>query len=346
MWKSLFPQWWQKNSEKRPRGKMMKIIEKFRQLAKSKKKTIVLPEGEEDRVIKAAYFLKSNQLVSPILLGNPEKIEKTSNSLDLDISNVEIMNPGNSPFMSEWTEKFFELRRHKNISMEEAALAIQNSLYFGAFAVREGLANGAVAGSINTTGDVLRAGIQVLGLAENVSVVSSSFIMALPDEKILTFADCAVIPNPDEEQLASIAISSAQTHEKLVEENAKVAMLSFSTKGSATHEDVDKVLKATQRVRDKKPELLVDGELQFDAAFVESVAVKKAENSPVAGQANVYIFPDLDAGNIGYKIAQRIGGAEAIGPIIQGLKQPFNDLSRGCNVEDIINVACICAIIS
>ncbi len=324
----------------------MKIIEKFRQQAKNIKKTIVLPEGEEGRVIKAAYFLKSSQLVSPILLGNPENIEQMSYSLDLDISNVEIMNPGNSPFSSEWTKKFYELRRHKNISMEEAELAIKNPLYFGAFAVREGLANGAVAGSINTTGDVLRAGIQVLGLAENVSVVSSSFIMALPDEKILTFADCAVIPNPDEEQLASIAISSAHTHEKLVEEKAKVAMLSFSTKGSAAHEDVDKVLKATQRISEKKPDLLVDGELQFDAAFVESVAGKKAKNSPVAGQANVYIFPDLDAGNIGYKIAQRIGGAEAIGPIIQGLKQPYNDLSRGCNVEDIINVACICAIIS
>jgi phosphate acetyltransferase len=203
-----------------------------------------------------------------------------------------------------------------------------------------------VAGSINTTGNVLRAGIQVVGLAENVSVVSSSFIMALKDGNILTFADCAVIPNPDPEQLASIAISSANTHAKLVNEQPNVAMLSFSTKGSAKHEDIDKVLNATQIVNETMSDLNIDGELQFDAAFLESVGNKKAPDSSVAGKANVYIFPDLDAGNIGYKIAQRIGNAEAIGPIIQGLRKPYNDLSRGCNVDDIINVACICAIIS
>jgi phosphate acetyltransferase len=324
----------------------MEIIEKFRELAKNTKKTIVLPEGEEERMIKAAIFLNNRELVKPILLGNPEKIKQIAKSLSEDLGQIEIINPEFSPYYREWTDKFFELRKHKNISREDAANTLKNELFFGAFVVREGLADGAVAGSINTTGNVLRAGIQVIGLAENVSVVSSSFIMALKDGKTITFADCAVIPDPDQDQLASIAISSANTHEKLVKEMPSVAMLSFSTKGSAKHENIDKVLNATSIVKTKMPDLNIDGELQFDAAFMESVGNKKAPDSSVAGKANVYIFPDLNAGNIGYKIAQRIGGAEAIGPIIQGLKKPYNDLSRGCSVDDIINVVCICSIIS
>jgi phosphate acetyltransferase len=324
----------------------MKIIEKFRELAKNKKKTIVLPEGEEERIIQAANYLEQEQLVKPILLGNPEKIKQFAKNISVDLTNIEIMNPQFSPYLEEWANKFYELRKHKNVTIEDAALTVKDSLFFGAFVVREGIADGAVAGSINPTGNVLRAGIQVIGLADNVSVVSSSFIMALQDGKILTFADCAVIPAPDPDQLASIAISSAHTHESLVEVPPNIAMLSFSTKGSAAHDDIDKVLSATKIVKDKMPDLNIDGELQFDAAFLDSVGKKKAPESTVAGKANVFIFPDLDAGNIGYKIAQRIGGAEAIGPIIQGLKKPYNDLSRGCSVDDIINVACICAIIS
>jgi phosphate acetyltransferase len=324
----------------------MEIIEKFRELARSNKKTIVLPEGEEERMIKAANYLNTQNLVQPILLGNPEIIQKIAKSLSVEIGNIEIINPEFSPYYEEWTDKFFQLRKHKNISREDAAKTLKNKLFFGAFVVREGMADGAVAGSINTTGNVLRAGIQVIGLADNVSVVSSSFIMPLKDGRSLTFADCAVIPDPDQEQLASIAISSAKTHKKLVKETPNVAMLSFSTKGSATHDNIEKVLNAMNIVKNKMPSLNIDGELQFDAAYLESVGSKKAPNSPVAGKANIYIFPDLNAGNIGYKIAQRIGGAEAIGPIIQGLRKPYNDLSRGCSVDDIINVACICAIIS
>lgn len=324
----------------------MEIIKQFRELAKANVKTIVLPEGEEERVIKAAEFLNNEKLVKPILIGNPERINEIAGKLNVDLTTIEIMNPEYSPYDEEWSNKFYELRKHKNITKEDASAALKNALFFGAFVVREGLADGAVAGSINTTGNVLRAGLQVIGLAENVSVVSSSFIMALKDGKILTFADCAVIPAPDPDQLASIAISSANTHQKLVNETPNVAMLSFSTKGSAAHDDIDKVLSATKTVKETMPDLNLDGELQFDAAFLESVGKKKAPDSPVAGKANVYIFPDLDAGNIGYKIAQRIGGAEAIGPIIQGLRKPYNDLSRGCSVDDIINVACICAIIS
>ena len=324
----------------------MDIIGKFRESAKKNKKTIVLPEGEEERMIKAAVYLDFHNIIKPILLGNPEKIKQIAETLTEDISNIEIINPEFSPYYEEWSEKFYEMRKHKNISKTDAANTLKNELFFGAFVVREGFADGAVAGSVNTTGNVLRAGIQVIGLAEKVTVVSSSFIMALKDGKTITFADCAVIPDPDKEQLASIAISSAATHEMLVNETPNIAMLSFSTKGSARHENIEKVLDATKIVKDKMPDLNIDGELQFDAAFLESVGSKKAPESTVAGKANVYIFPNLDAGNIAYKITQRIGNAEAIGPIIQGLKKPFNDLSRGCTVDDVINVACICALIS
>jgi phosphate acetyltransferase len=324
----------------------MEIIEKFRKLAQSKKRTIVLPEGEEERVIQAAAFLKKENLVTPILLGNPDKIAKLGASLKVNLKDIQIIEPLKSKNYAEWSEAYYQLRKHKNVTPEQAKETVKNPLFFGAFMIHNGLADGAVAGSINTTGDVLRAGIQIVGLAEGVNVVSSCFIMVMKDGKILTFADCAVIPDPDPEQLCSIAISSARTHQRLIEQEPSVAMLSFSTKGSAQHAHVDKVVKATNLLKEKMPQLKVDGELQFDAAYVESVGKRKAPGSPVAGKANVYIFPDLDAGNIGYKITQRLAGAEAIGPIIQGLKKPFNDLSRGCSVDDIINVVCICAIIA
>ncbi len=324
----------------------MNIIEKFQSLAASNKKRIVLPEGEEERVLRAAEVLAKKNLVEPILIGNKETISKMSQTLGLDIESVTVHDPKTSEYTAGWAEKYFQKRQKKGVTKEQADATLLNPLFFGAFMLAENMADGAVAGSINTTGDVLRAAIQVVGLAENVSVVSSSFIMALPDGKILTFGDCAVIPDPDPDQLASIAISSARTHEKLVEEEPVVAMLSFSTKGSAQHPAVDKVVEATGIVANKAPYLKVDGELQFDAAFMESVGKKKAPGSPVAGKANVFVFPDLNSGNIGYKLTQRLAGAEAIGPVIQGLAKPYNDLSRGCSVEDVINVACICAILA
>lgn len=324
----------------------MDIIDKLKQLAKRKNKTIVFPEGEEDRIIKAAIFLAKNHLVNPVLLGNPDTIKSKASSIDFTELSIQIINPLNSEHQSDWAEKFYEMRKHKGVTANQAAETMKNPLYFGAFMLKEELADGAVAGSINTTGDVLRAAIQIVGLAPDVSVVSSSFIMSLKDGKILTFADCAVIPDPDPEQLASIAVSSAITHKKLVETEPQVALLSFSTKGSAQHPLVDKVIRAKEIVNSKNPELEIDGELQFDAAYIEQIGKRKAPNSKVAGNANVFIFPDLNAGNIGYKLTERIGGARATGPVIQGLAKPFNDLSRGCSIEDVINVACICAILA
>ncbi len=320
----------------------MNIIQNFKKLAKERQRKIVFPEGSEPRIQQAAIDLKQQQLVHPILLGNGERLCAQNQKL----KEIELDDPENSSHHAAWSEQFYQMRKHKNMTPEQARELLKNPLFFGAFMVREGLAEGAVAGSVNTTGDVLRAAIQVIGLAPRVSVVSSSFIMVMPSGEIFTFADCAVIPDPDPDQLASIAISSAETHHKLVRAESNVAMLSFSTKGSADHPKTQKVIQATELVRSRVPSLKIDGELQFDAAYLESVGRRKAPESPVAGKANVFIFPDLDSGNISYKITERLAGADAIGPIIQGLAKPYNDLSRGCSVEDIINVACICAILA
>lgn len=324
----------------------MDIIQQFREQAGGNRKTIVLPEGLEERVIKAAGILQREKIAKPILLGPPVDIQAKAADLQVNIEGVTILNPEDQPEFDDYVQKYYELRKHKGMTPEKARQTMANPLYFGAMMVREGRADGAVAGSVNTTGDVLRAAIQIVGLAPNVNVVSSSFIMVLPRGEIITFGDCAVIPDPDPQQLASIAISSANTHRKLVGTEPRVAMLSFSTKGSAKHPMVDKVVEATNRVKQTAPDLLVDGELQFDAAYVEAVGKRKAPGSPVAGKANVFIFPDLNAGNIGYKMVERLAGAEAIGPVIQGLARPYNDLSRGCSVDDIVNVAAICSILS
>lgn len=316
------------------------FLEKIKERAKQLKKHVVLPDALDERTLKAARIITDEKIANVTLIGDEGKIYSLAEKVKVDLFGIRIVDPLHSERLSDFAHIFYNLRKHKGISFEEAKETMKNPLFFGAMMVREGLADGSVAGSISTTADVLRAGIQVVGLMEGISIVSSFFLIVFP-HKIYSFADCAVVPNPTAEQLADIAISTAINHKKLTGDEPYVAMLSFSTKGSAKHEMVDKVVQATQIAKSKRPDLIIDGELQLDAAIVPEVAKRKAPDSPIQGNANVLIFPNLDAGNIGYKMAQRMAGAEALGPIVQGLKKPCFDLSRGCSVDDIVNVVAI-----
>jgi len=321
---------------------MNEIINK----AKSLDKRIVFPEGNEPRTIEAASRLDFEKIVSPVLLGNQNEIFKTAKLNSINLENVEIIDPSSSDKLDGYSEEFYQIRKHKGITIEQAKQTMQNNLYFGAMMLRKGDADGSVAGAENATGDVLRAAIQSVGLEKGMNVVSSFFLMIIPDGRVFSFADCAVVPDPGANKLASIAIATAKNHKKLTGEEPLVALLSFSTKGSAKHEMVDKVLETLKLIKEQAPELEVDGELQLDAAIVPEVGKRKAPESTVAGKANVLIFPDLNAANIGYKLTERLANAKAIGPLIQGLAKPAFDLSRGCKVEDIIGVASIAAIMS
>lgn len=316
------------------------LISDIKQKSKSAKKTIVLPESHDDRVLKAAEILSKEGIANVITLGNEEKIRERAAELEVNLTGVRLIDPERSEMLSDFSNIFFNMRKHKGITIEAARETMKKDLYFGAMLVNESMADGFVAGSTASTGDVLRAAIQVVGMPAGTSVVSSFFLMIFP-ERVFSFADCAVVPNPDAAQLADIAISTADNHKKLTGEEAYVAMLSFSSKGSAKHELVDKVIEATAIAKSKRPDLNIDGELQFDAAIIDSIGQKKSPGSDVSGRANVLVFPDLQAGNIGYKIAQRLGGAEAVGPVVQGLKKPLFDLSRGCSVDDIVNTSAI-----
>ena len=318
----------------------MELLNQIKEKARSRNKTIVLPESHDERVLKAAEILTKEKICKVITLGNPAKVNEDAKKLGVDLTGVEIIAHTTHPKFDEFANIYYELRKKKGMAPEQARETLKRDLFFAAMMLREGLVDGSVAGSFASTADVMKAGIQIVGMPEGISIVSSFFLMIFP-QKNYSFADCAVVPNPDAEQLADIAISTADNHKKLTGEEPLVAMLSFSTKGSATHELVDKVIKATELVKVKRADLQVDGELQFDAAIIESIGKRKAPISNVAGKANVLIFPDLNAGNIGYKIAERLGGAQAVGPMVQGLRKPFFDLSRGCSVDDIVNTAAI-----
>lgn len=315
----------------------MDIISTIRKKAQQEVKRIVLPRSSDDRIIKAANFLKENNLAEPILIYNENMV---------DVKGIEVINPLTSDLTNTYAQHFFEKRKHKGVSEIDALKTVKDPLFFAASMLNSGDADGCVAGSVATTGDVLRAAIQVIGLSKGSNVVSSIFLMSFDDGKVFSYGDCAVVPYPTSEQLATIAKDSAKSHAKLTGSTPKVAMLSFSTKGSAQHERTDLVKEALQIVKQNESDLLIDGELQFDAAFVESIGIKKAPNSKVAGKANVFIFPNLDAGNISYKITERLAGATATGPIIQGLAKPMMDLSRGCSWQDIVNTSCVASLLS
>ena len=327
----------------------MSMVEDIRKKAKSKVMTIVLPEGDEPRTVQAAKIIKDEGLAKPVLLGKKEAVEKTAKDTNTDISGIEIIDPVNSPKSLDYAKELFELRKNKGITKEDAVKLVLDVMYYGIMMVKTGDADGLVSGAVHTTGDMLRPALQLIKTKPGIKVVSSSFLMDCPNKNLghnglLVYADCVVMPNPTADELAEIGISAADTAKRLCGiEEPKVAFLSFSTKGSAKHELVTKVQQAVAKAHELAPDLCLDGEMQFDAALVPEIGASKAPGSPVAGHANVLIFPDLQAGNIGYKVTQRIGGAECFA-VLQGLAKPCNDLSRGCSVEDIVNTVAFTAV--
>jgi phosphate acetyltransferase len=324
----------------------MKALNNILEKARRDPRRIVLCEGDDERVLRAAAKAAGDGIAHIVLVGDRQRLLASLTEWEIDLATIERIDPRDSELSESLAEAFYRLRRHKGMTREQAAKAVQDPLCFANLLVREGHADGCVAGAVHTTADVVRSAIQILGMAPGCKLVSSFFLMMLcqPFHNLkggMIFADCGLVIDPDAEELAEIARAAADSAQVLLGETPRVAMLSFSTSGSARHENVDKVVTAARKVKDARPELAIDEDVQLDAAIVAEIAERKLPDSQVKGNANVLIFPDLEAGNIGYKLAERIGGAEAIGPLLQGLAKPANDLSRGCSVDDIYHVIAV-----
>ena len=327
----------------------MNFIEEMKKKARTDMKTIVLPEAEDKRVLEAASKVEKEAFAKIILIGNIEKTKELAKENNIDIANIEIIDPEKSEKYAEYVQAFYELRKAKGITEEDAKEIVKNPVYFGMMMVKREDADGLVSGAAHSTSDTLRPALQILKTAPGTKLVSAFFLMNVPnceygENGIFVFADSGLNENPDSDKLAEIAASSAKSFEQLVGKEAKVGMLSYSTYGSAKSELTEKVIEATKLLKERYPDIKADGELQLDAAIIPEIAKSKAPGSEVAGHCNTLVFPNLDAGNIGYKLVQRLAKAEAYGPLCQGIAKPVNDLSRGCSSEDIVGVVAITAV--